>query len=338
LFVDGSKIKANASLNNNWSKQRCEKHLKDIDKRVKELLLECEAIDDQERQQSSLVTIAPELKDKLTLKSKIKNILHELESENKKSTNTTDPDCRRMYTGQRSYASYNAQTVVDEKHGLIVNSDVVSECNDTRQFAEQIKQAQETLGRKCDTACADAGYSTAEELENIDKQGIKVIVPTQKQVGPNKPGPFDHSAFKYIPREDVYICPTGHKLSYLWNNGKTKRCEYVADIRVCRACEHFGICTKARKHGRRITRNNDEPFRDKMRAQYLEAESQKTYNIRKHKVELPFGHIKRNLQVDSFLLRGLNGVKAEMSLLASCFNIARMVNIIGVNDLLTKLG
>jgi len=31
----------------------------------------------------------------------------------------------------------------------------------------------------------------------------------------------------------------------------------------------------------------------------------------KQKVELPFGHIKYNLNVSGFLLRGLDGVKAE---------------------------
>jgi hypothetical protein len=36
-------------------------------------------------------------------------------------------------------------------------------------------------------------------------------------------------------------------------------------------------------------------------------------------------------------LRGLDGVKAEMSLLASCFNTARMISIIGVIDLIAKL-
>jgi hypothetical protein len=46
-------------------------------------------------------------------------------------------------------------------------------------------------------------------------QSIDEYVPND---GPKKPGPFDHLAFKYIPQEDVYICPTGHKLSYLWNN------------------------------------------------------------------------------------------------------------------------
>ena len=79
-------------------------------------------------------------------------------------------------------------------------------------------------------------------------------------------------------------------------------------------------------------------LKQKLEAQYEEPESQKTYALRKQKVELPFGHIKRNLKVDSFLLRGLDGVKAEASVLASCFNIARMISIIGVTGLITKFG
>ena len=55
------------------------------------------------------------------------------------------------------------------------------------------------------------------------------------------------------------------------------------------------------------------------------------------KAELPFGHIKRNLGVGAFLLRGVEGAKAEMSLLASNFNMARMVTIFGVETLIDKL-
>ncbi|GAG79998.1 unnamed protein product, partial [marine sediment metagenome] len=59
--------------------------------------------------------------------------------------------------------------------------------------------------------------------------------------------------------------------------------------------------------------------------------------LRQQKVELPFGHIKRNLKVDAFLLRGLDGAKAEASLLASCFNIRRMITLIGALALIKKL-
>ena len=79
-------------------------------------------------------------------------------------------------------------------------------------------------------------------------------------------------------------------------------------------------------------------LKQKLEAQYEEPESQKTYALRKQKVELPFGHIKRNLKVDSFLLRGLDGVKAEASVLASCFNITRMIGLVGVTNLITNLG
>jgi hypothetical protein len=70
---------------------------------------------------------------------------------------------------------------------------------------------------------------------------------------------------------------------------------------------------------------------------YQLPKSQEIYKLRKQKVELPFGHIKRNLKAGHFLLRGLDGVKAEMSLLAGCFNIVRMINIVGVCGLFEKL-
>jgi hypothetical protein len=153
----------------------------------------------------------------------------------------------------------------------------------------------------------------------------------------NEPGPFDISAFEYVAQEDVYICPAGQKLTYQWNNVERGRREYVADVHICRACQHFGLCTKSSKNGRRINRNNNEQFRDRMREQYAEADSQEIYGRRKQKVELPFGHIKHNLKAGSFLLRGLAGIKAEMSILSSCFNIARVISIIGVSELMAML-
>ena len=57
----------------------------------------------------------------------------------------------------------------------------------------------------------------------------------------------------------------------------------------------------------------------------------------KKKFELPFGHIKRNLGAGVFLLRGIEGVNAEMALLSTCFNISRMITIVGISRLMAKL-
>ena len=45
----------------------------------------------------------------------------------------------------------------------------------------------------------------------------------------------------------------------------------------------------------------------------------------------------RQSEVGAFLLRGVEGAKAEMSLLASNFNMARMITIFGVETLIDKL-
>jgi transposase len=96
LFVDGSKIRANASIKNTWTVEKCKRYLKHIDKHIESILSECDAVDEQEQAQPSLVKLPEELKDKETLKSEVKKIMQELKRENKKSTNTVDPDCTRI--------------------------------------------------------------------------------------------------------------------------------------------------------------------------------------------------------------------------------------------------
>jgi transposase len=337
LFIDGTKLRANASRDNAWTKERCKRHLKDIDKRIKQILSECERADKQEKGQGSLVALGESLKDQMELKSKIKAVLKEITKSGKRSVNTTDNDCLMILSRQGYHAGYNAQTVVDEKHGLIVSSDVVNENNDSHQFANQVEQAADTLGKKPRAACSDSGYMGYDELEKIDSKGIKVIVPSQKQAaGVKKEGPFDKSNFQYDRKNDCYICPAGQKLKYRNTEPERRRLVYQAKGSVCQECRYFGLCTK-NKIGRKLSRLIKEDLKQKLEAQYELPESQEIYKLRKQKVEVPFGHIKHNLNVSGFLLRGFEGVKAEMSILLSCFNITRMINILGVCGLIARL-
>ena len=336
LFVDGSKFRANASLKNNWTEERCQKSLKNIDKRIKAILEECDAIDDQEKQQQSLVKVKQQLEDHEALKSKVQDILNELKATKKQSINSTDTDSKSMRTRQGPGAGYNAQLTTDEKHGLIVNSDVVSDNHDYHQFSKQINQANEVLEKSCKTACADAGYSDTDSLTDVDAQGITVVVPSQRQATKSEVGKFDKSRFKYNSQDDVYICPEGQVLKYCSKNEKRKMRYYAAGL-ACQKCRHFGICTKDKRYGRRILRLFKEDLREKLEDIYELPSSQEIYRTRKQKAELPFGHFKRNLNTNHFLLRGLDGVKAEISLLSGCFNITRMINIIGVYGLINKL-
>lgn len=336
LFTDGTKIRANASIKNTWTKQKCERYLKHIDEHIDSILSECEAIDNQEEEQESLVKMKATLREKKALKSEIQKIVKELKQQDKKAINTVDPECARINSLQGSHAGYNAQITVDERHGLIVNTDVVSENNDTNQFANQINQANENLGKKCDTACADSGYSDTEELEKIDSQGIKVIVPSNRQASKKEPTPFDKEQFQYESKKDHYICPEGHILRYSHIESNKAKVYHISKKSFCTGCHYFRKCTKS-KRGRTIRMLLNDHVRKRLEAQYEQSESQAIYDLRKQKVELPFGHIKRNLKLDAFLLRGRDGAKLEMSLLSSCFNIARMITILGVKGLIQEL-
>jgi transposase len=337
LFVDSTRVRANASIKNAWTKEKCERALEKIDLRIETILAECDAIDEEEENQDSLIKVTEELRNEKALKAKVRTILRELKQTKKKSINTTDPECTRISGLQGSHAGYSLHGTVDEKNGLLVNSDVAGEANDLNQLARQVSQANEVLEKKCDVACADSGYAYTCELEKIDKQKIRVIVPSQKQASGKKPKLFDKSNFQYDPQKDCYRCPEGHVLIYSYTNNYEGHSVYMMrEKAICQRCPHLGICTRS-KQGRTIARLLNEEVKQKLEAQYEESESQAIYRLRQQKVELPFGHMKRNLKVDAFLLRGLDGARAEASLLASCFNVRRMITLIGALALIKKL-
>ena len=137
-------------------------------------------------------------------------------------------------------------------------------------------------------------------------------------------------------RDDIYTCPAGQILSYRRPRGRKQK-EYRTGKGVCRQCRYFGECTTDRKNGRLLVRYVNEEFRERLACVFEQPDSQAIYGLRKQKSELLFGHIKRNLHADHFLLRRLVGVRAEASLLATSFNIARLITLIGVPTLIQRL-
>lgn len=191
------------------------------------------------------------------------------------------------------------------------------------------------MNKPCEVACGDAGYADTAELKKIDEQGIKVVVPSQRQALHEEEGAFTKSQFRYDKEQDCYFCPEEKKLSYVGTDKTTGNRHYkITNPKLCQACVHYGQCTSA-KSGRKIVRLENEEFKEKFEAQY-EA-SQEIYARRKTRAEHPFGHMKRNLKTDGFLLRGKDGVQAETSLLGTCFDLRRMMTIVGISALIEKL-
>jgi hypothetical protein len=271
-----------------------------------------------------------ELQNQARLKSKIQGILQELEQTHQPATNTTDPESGRFRKGGPVEAAYNCQIVVDDKHGLIVQNDVSSDNNDARQLGPQLEGAHEILGKPCQTACADAGYTSPEHLKKMLDQGVDVIVPIVRHSDFR-----DH--FAYDAQTDSYQCPEGHRLTYIGDHKQAQSRMYrISDPSLCIRCPRFGTCTTSTQ-GRRVERPYSEPIRERLEARYRQKDAQAIARRRKTRVEHPFGHLKHNLGIRSFLLRGLSGVRAEAALAATCFNMTRIIKLMGAKSLLAKL-
>ncbi len=342
LFVDGSKVRANASIKESRTKEQYEEKIKKLEEKVDQLMNECEQEDVKEEGAASLVRLKKEIHNKTKLVDEIKEVLKGFKKDDKKtrSINKTDQDSVKARSRQGSHAMYNVQNTVDEKHGLIVNSECVSQSNDYNQLKQQVDSAAEILGKKPENVCADAGYADIDDLKEIDTD-INVVVPSKQQAqeskGAKEVGMFDRSRFIYHEKEDEFECPAGERLTNRGNGNGKYDTTYRTQGGICRACQYFGECTSSKKLGRKIMRSRNEEYRKILEENYLKKDNQDIYALRKQTVEHPFGHLKKNLGVHQFLLRGKDKVDAEIAVLSTCFNLRRLMTILGVEQLITNL-
>ena len=67
---------------------------------------------------------------------------------------------------------YNAQTVVDEAHQLIVATDVQAQPSDQGQMLPLLDEVSETFGVEPQVVLADAGYCNEADLVALEERGI----------------------------------------------------------------------------------------------------------------------------------------------------------------------
>jgi transposase len=341
LFIDGSKFRANASLAQTLKREDIEKELTKVERHIDELMADAERLDQVEDGRPSLVETQKKIEGRQQLADQMKDCLALLESENRPSVNRVDPDSVTSKSRQGTHAMYNVQCVTDDQHGLIVQAEAVGEANDNGQLLPQLKQAIENIGRSPEAIGTDSGYFNPAETKDID-ENITVVMPSPQQAGKEKhsdetpPGPFDKNHFQYDKEQNVYICPEGKILKYQGvDTDRPHRHIYQARAQECNPCPHHGVCTNGHS-GRRVTRSDYEDITREQESVYASERGQAISQRRKERAEHPFGHWKRNLCAGQFLLRGREKVNAEVSILATCFNLARMITIVGASRLIAE--
>ena len=194
------------------------------------------------------------------------------------------------------------------------------------QAAANTGSGEERGGRGTMTV-ADAGYHSGANLELAAEAGRQVLAPSSNER--KRANPYDKSHFTYYADTDTYICPHGRTLNFrgvVRRRGELPVHRYRAAAGVCRSCPAYGTCTNNRR-GRTLEAGPHELLLARHRRLMDTEWAKALYRKRKQLVEPVFGIIKEQQGLSRFLLRGLENVRSEWSLLATAFNLRTLYRI-----------
>lgn len=275
----------------------------------------------------------------LAKRAEIQAELNQIEASGESQLSRTDSDARLLTKNGQTVAGYNVQIAVDDKHNLIVASEVVNDGNDTGQLYPMAEAAKEALGAETLQAVADAGYYKSSALKDCEDAGIVAYVPLAKRTGRlEKQGRFSHEDFTYDAEGNVYRCPAGELLTpteSLKHNGDRLERRYVSRKADCDACSLRGCCVTDKVPTRTVRRwiHEDVIERHQVRMEQADAIMRRRSGMAEH----PFGTLKCRAGYRHFLVRGFNKVRGEWSLMALCYNFSRVLSIIGFDRFISYL-
>ena len=331
VAIDGSKFRAVNSKKNNFNQKKINRQLAYIDEKIGHYIQE---LDEGDLNEAEASKVEQKLSNHRKQKRKFKRLEKQLQESGMEQISTTDPDARSMVIhGQVVEVCFNVQTVVDDKHNLVVEY-LPTNRNDKKVLLAMAVRAKKALGVKSITALADKGYHNGEQLHACAEENVitYVAVPDAPRNSPIPTPEYYGEKFRYNKKKDTFTCPQGHTLKSngQWYNRKYD--EYITRIKhyrtpKCKSCPALAECTSNTK-GRIMERS-----------EYAEAAERNTQRVRKHKeiysarqqiIEHVFGTIKRQWGYDYILLKGLRKNDGEFGLIYLVYNLRRIINILGV--------
>jgi len=322
ISLDGTKIKANASVKQSKNADALDK---EIDKILKESI-EIDKAEDEMYGDSTPYQMPKELANKTKRLEKIKAAKKKLEDEKLEKINITDNDAKIMKHKDGSLKpSYNGQIAVDDKEQVIVAADLVTDTNDVNQIDPMIQLIWATMGYRPTILLADAGYFSYDNIDLLNQIGTDSYIPDNsfKVEERGKSKYFLKSMFRFDKENDCYYCPAGITMPFKWiqkRDDEPHLKQYIGDH--CSICVLKNACTNAKK--RIISRDPREHLMEEMRKRLRTKEGNELYQERMSTVEPVFGQMKQNRGFTEFLLRGKDKTKVEFILMCIVHNVEKI--------------
>jgi len=333
VAVDGSKFKAVNNSDRAFSKAKMERRLKKLDESIDRYLKEIKRIDGEDTKEA--INTRGRLKERLSKvkeeTKRLKLIEAELLASPDQQVSLTDPDARIMATRGRSsvMVGYNVQSAVDTENHLIVDHEVTNIGNDRAQLSKMALKAKETLGCDKMDVLADKGYFKGSEILACKNAGITAYIPKTDTSGKQSKGLFVRRDFKYIEKDDEYVCPAGERLINRFQTVEREMTFSKYWSSACTSCKIRNQCTTG--VNRRIARWEHEHVLDELDKRM--ANEPERMGTRRSTVEHPFGTIKSWMGHTHFQMKTISRVATEMSLHVLAYNLRRVLTILGPEEL-----
>jgi len=268
-------------------------------------------------------------------KEKYRNIEKQLQQSGKRQISITDPDARSVVIHRNIVnVGYNVQAGCDAKHKLFVNNDTGT-VNDTHALSPMALDAKALLGVEEMKTLTDKGYTTAKHLEICTDNGITPYS-SPKEHSSQHNGLYPMIDFKYDATKDTYTCPADQILT---TNGSVydkagHKVKHYKNRQACKTCDLRDLCTK-NKNGRFIERSIYQEALDENQKRVNE--NPEYYRLRQQITEHQFGTLKRQWGFTFALIKGKENVLSEVNLIMICYNLRRLMSILGPKELKNKL-
>jgi len=336
VAVDGSKFKAVNSKERNFTRKKLSQLMARERAKISEYLEAVAEADEAESEEPALS--AEQLQEKIAglerYLAEHEALERQLEASGESQVSLTDPDAKLMKTAQGSEVSYNVQTVVDSKHKLIVAYEVTNERNDLGQLAVMAQQAKEALQVAELTVLADGGYYEGNALKECEQAGVTTYLPPPVSREAKRRGIFEQKQFRYDQQRDLYVCPQGEELRFRSKKNERGKEFKVYKTKACAGCPLRAQCTTS-KYGRKLVRWVDQEVIERLQAR--NRGRPELLKLRKTLAEHPFGTIKWGMDQGFFLLKGMRKVTTEFGLTVLSYNLKRVINILGVEQMISLL-
>ncbi len=350
LYLDGIKVKANASKSKSFTKDEIDFLSDFVDKHLKEM----DKVDKEEDKKYGDSNGEPKIPDHLTSRRKLREKIKEILKDTKKAkkqvekakarikeeevdkVNLTDMGSKmmKMKKGLHYEQAYNCQLLVEDKGEIIVGnhiSDSPVDVTETEPTMEKFKQEQK-VSLKGVEVFQDNGYSASKTAEYYKKQGAIAYIPdsasTKELHGKAKEiSKFDYDNFRLDFKKNQAICPSGNKLKFVRRYTDKRNGNWANVYRggKCNNCRYREECIgKRNKHLYKEIKIN--PLMREIRLRFKMKKGLKKYNKRFHKGEVAQGHIFHNLGYREFKMRGKESCENEVNLFSAAYNLKKIHN------------